>query len=92
MTAQTPPLVKNWRPPGPRARAAWRCAPCLVMTAWSLCTASDAHAEFGGSVSLNSDARYRGHSMSDEQPALSVDANYDDPSGVYVGGSVVAGA
>ncbi len=30
--------------------------------------------------------------MSDEQPALSVDANYDDPSGVYVGGSVVAGA
>jgi uncharacterized protein (TIGR02001 family) len=43
----------------------------------------------GVSVSADSDDRYRGVSLSDGKPVLSVAIAYDHDSGVYFGGSVI---
>ena len=39
---------------------------------------------------LQTDYRVRGYSVSDEKPAASLSLSYDDPSGAYVGGLVLA--
>ncbi|HEU4649836.1 MAG TPA: TorF family putative porin [Croceibacterium sp.] len=40
-------------------------------------------------AALQSDYRVRGYSISDEEPSASVSLSYDDPSGAYVGASVI---
>ena len=52
--------------------------------------AAPAAAQVGASVSLFSDARLRGFSLSDGRPVASLDLAYDDPSGFYLGGSARA--
>jgi uncharacterized protein (TIGR02001 family) len=56
-----------------------------------LCTAIPAKAQVGASVTLQSDYRYRGRSISDQRPALSLSLSYDHKSGAYLGGTLTAG-
>jgi len=55
-----------------------------------MCTATPAAAEVGAAVSVFSDARFRGYSLSSGHPVAVVDLSYDDPSGLY--GAVSASA
>jgi uncharacterized protein (TIGR02001 family) len=52
--------------------------------------AGPAWAQLSGSVTLATDYRLRGVSLTDRRPALSLAAAYDDPSGFYAGGAVIA--
>jgi uncharacterized protein (TIGR02001 family) len=61
--------------------AALRAAAALALT--FLCV--DARAEWSGSVSVVSDYRYRGISLTGNDPALQGTIDYDDPSGFYAG-------
>jgi uncharacterized protein (TIGR02001 family) len=45
--------------------------------------ATPALAEVGAAVSLFSDARFRGYSLSDRRPVAIFDLSYDDPEGAY---------
>ena len=45
----------------------------------------DARAQWSGSVSVVSDYRYRGVSLTGNDPAAQATVNYDDPSGFYAG-------
>ena len=45
----------------------------------------------GAGLTLQSDYRYRGRSVSDERPALTFNLSYDHRSGAYLGGNVTAG-
>ena len=58
----------------------------LIGAAWP------APAEVGAAVSVFSDARFRGYSLSSGHPVGVTDLSYDDPSGLYgaLSGSVVA--
>jgi uncharacterized protein (TIGR02001 family) len=47
-------------------------------------------AEVGGSVSVSSDDRFRGQSLSDGHPVVSLDLSYDDVSGFYLAGKATA--
>ena len=62
------------------------------MTCGPLCAASPAAAEVGAAVSVFSDSRFRGYSLSGGHPIGTIDFSYDDPSGLYAAasGSVVA--
>ena len=51
------------------------------------CAASPAAAEVGAAVSVFSDSRLRGYSLSRGHPVGTVDVSYDDPSGLYAAGS-----
>jgi len=55
----------------------------LLFTAAGLCASVPAAAEVGTSVSLFSDARFRGYSLSAGHPVATLDLSYDDPAGVY---------
>jgi uncharacterized protein (TIGR02001 family) len=57
--------------------------------AW-MCTATPAAADVGAAVSVFSDARFRGYSLSSGHPVAVVDLSYDHPSGLY--GAVSASA
>lgn len=48
-----------------------------------------ASAQVGVSAVLQSDYRYRGRSLSDERPTLSLNVSYDHASGAYAGGSAI---
>ena len=52
-----------------------------------LCLATPAVAEIGASISAQSDARFRGRSLSRGRPTASLALSYDGTSGFYVGGS-----
>ncbi|MDQ2861009.1 MAG: TorF family putative porin [Pseudomonadota bacterium] len=52
--------------------------------------ASAANAQVSASASLTSDYQYRGVSLSDGKPTLSLDIAYDHASGLYAGGSAIA--
>jgi uncharacterized protein (TIGR02001 family) len=54
--------------------------------------ASAAPAQIGAALSIFTDDRFRGYSLSDGRPIGELDLSYDDPSGLYgsVSGSVVA--
>lgn len=54
--------------------------------------ASPAAAQVSASASIDSDDRFRGHSLSQGRPVASLDLSYDDGSGLYAGatGSAVA--
>ena len=53
-----------------------------------LATAGATRAQLGGSVSLQSDYRFRGLSLSDEKPSARLTLSLDDASGWYAGASV----
>ncbi len=61
----------------------------VVFILWPLCHGSPAQAQLGLSASLDSDYRFRGLSLSDERPTLSVNLSYDDASGAYAGASAI---
>ena len=52
--------------------------------------ASAARGQVAASASITSDYRYRGLTVSDARPAISLDLAYDAAGGVYAGGSLVA--
>jgi uncharacterized protein (TIGR02001 family) len=54
------------------------------------CVATPASADVGATVSLFSDARFRGYSLSEGHPVGILDLSYDDVSGFYAAGSASA--
>jgi uncharacterized protein (TIGR02001 family) len=56
----------------------------------ALTLAPSAHAQFSGSVTVASDFRLRGVSLTERRPALTLSGAYDHRSGIYAGGSVIA--
>ena len=48
-----------------------------------------AHAQLAASVSVESDYRFRGYSLSDRNPAAVAQLGYDDPSGFYVNAAAI---
>lgn len=51
---------------------------------------STADAQVGAAVSIFSDDRFRGYSLSEGRPVAILDLSYDAPSGLYAGGSASA--
>jgi uncharacterized protein (TIGR02001 family) len=64
--------------------------PLLALVFALSCLAPVARAQISGVAGVTSDYRLRGVSLTDGRAALSVSVNYDHPSGVYAGGSLVA--
>jgi len=64
-------------------RSALLAAPLLLL-------AAPAQAQFGASVGLQSDYVYRGHSLSERRPSLSLNLAYDHPGGAYAGATLIA--
>jgi uncharacterized protein (TIGR02001 family) len=64
----------------------------VILAVSSACLATPASAEIGATISFFNDARFRGFSVSDEDPIALLDLSYDAPSGVYLAasGAVVA--
>lgn len=62
----------------------------LAVAVLACCAAGAAHAQFAGRISLASDDRFRGHSLSDQRPTASLELNYDAPRGLYLGGAATA--
>lgn len=50
-----------------------------------------AEAQIVGSLSVESDVRFRGYSVSSGDPAATIDFGYDHESGLYLNGSGIAG-
>lgn len=63
----------------------WRIGAILLI----LCLSAPAAAEVGATLSVFSDARFRGYSLSEAHPAAMLDFAYDDPSGLYAGASAI---
>jgi uncharacterized protein (TIGR02001 family) len=61
----------------------------MALTMLPLCLATPAKAQFSASASLASDYRFRGVSLSDRRPVLTVSLAYDHGSGAYGGVSVI---
>jgi uncharacterized protein (TIGR02001 family) len=57
-------------------RALWACV---------LLASGAAQAQFGASIALESDNRFRGVSLSNDQPGLRLSLSYDHASGVFAG-------
>jgi len=78
------------RPRGPLARLRHQRLTLLFIAAGL--AAAPAHADVGAAVSLFSDARFRGFSISNGDPVAILDLSYDDPDGLYAAasGSIVA--
>lgn len=55
-----------------------------------ICSASPAAAQLAGSISVDSDQRFRGFSLSDGRPTATLAASYDDQSGLYANADVMA--
>jgi uncharacterized protein (TIGR02001 family) len=70
--------------------AANRGGLALAATALALAPAGPAAAQLAISASLQSDYQYRGLSLSDGRPTLSLNFAYDHPSGAYAGASAIA--
>jgi uncharacterized protein (TIGR02001 family) len=51
---------------------------------------SPAAAQIGAAVSVFSDVRFRGYSLSGRKPAAFLDLSYDDPGGIYASASASA--
>ena len=75
MTAAARPRASPARRTHARAR--------LLVPALFLCSAAPAAAEVGAAVSIFSDARFRGYSLSGGRPVAIADLSYDDPGGLY---------
>jgi uncharacterized protein (TIGR02001 family) len=72
----------------PRPKRALADKRRFYFTTWvlvfSASLASPAHAQVAASLSVDSDYRLRGYSLSDEHPAASAQVSYDHHSGAYV--------
>jgi len=72
------------------ARSAWE-APAssirAILAAACICIAAPASAEVGSAISIFSDARFRGYSLSEGHPVATLDLSYDHPSGFYAASS-----
>lgn len=85
-------------PAGARAsrRRRWAgnrgCVTSILAVIWLAAAASPGHARAGAVVSIYSDERFRGYSLSDGRPVGILDLSYDDPQGFYgaLSGSLVA--
>jgi uncharacterized protein (TIGR02001 family) len=64
----------------------WRSGAFLLSTAISF--ASPAQAQVAGSITIDSDDRFRGHSVSSGNPVATASLDYDDASGFFIDGSV----
>lgn len=62
--------------------------PCVLLIPAGVSLASPAGAQVAGSIALESDYRYRGHSLSSGRPVVTANLDYDDKSGFFVDGSV----
>jgi len=71
----------------PVSRAVGRCAALTALMALTaaLVGVGPVRAQVSGSVSLVSDYRFRGMSLSDGRPAAQATLSYDHPSGAYAG-------
>lgn len=67
------------------ARCLWKAIGCLAI----LGLADPAVAQVAVEAAVLTDYRVRGYSMSDGQPAASLSAAYDHPSGFYAGGTAI---
>ena len=63
-----------------------RIWPVALAILWS--AAAPAAAQMAGSVTVDSDYRYRGYSLSDGKPVASAQLSYDDQSGFYLNGAL----
>lgn len=70
--------------PGRGQGLGWICGLAAVALA------APASAQLSGSVTLASEYRLRGVSLTDRRPALSLGVAYDGASGLYAGGQVIA--
>jgi uncharacterized protein (TIGR02001 family) len=61
-----------------------------VIAGCAWCAASPAAAEVGAAVSVFSDSRLRGYSLSEGHPVTIIDFSYDDPNGLYAAASASA--
>lgn len=68
-------------------RIALRCTAVAGVVGPLLGAPEAAHAQLAASVSLESDYRVRGRSISDHSPVASVRLGFDDASGIYADGS-----
>jgi uncharacterized protein (TIGR02001 family) len=74
------------------SRGAGRARLCgLVTAALVAALAGAARAQVSVGLAAASDYRYRGVSLSDNRPAVSLSLAYDHPSGFYLGGRLIAG-
>ncbi len=73
----------------PRRSARGRIA-ALLLGAGLLGGAASGHAQVSGSITVASDVRAHGYSVTGEQPAATVELSYDHPSGLYANGSLIA--
>src|SRR6185369_4016569 len=60
-----------------------------IVAALVLSLASPAFAQVSGSASIESDYRFRGHSLSAGHPVTTLDLGNDHGSGIYVNGSAI---
>ena len=61
-----------------------------ILALSSLCLAAPAMGQVAASLSLESDYRFRGVTLSDGHPVLSLSGSYDHKSGAYAGASALA--
>src|SRR5688572_11071213 len=54
-----------------------------------LCFEAPALADIGASISVQSDARFRGRSLGRGRPTASLALSYDGPEGVYLGATAL---
>lgn len=67
----------------PGRRVSRPAAVRLLIGIAAFAAASPASAEIGAAVSIFSDSRFRGISVSDGDPVATLDFSFDDPSGAY---------
>ncbi len=74
------------RPLAGKLARSWRSGALLLST--GICLASPVQAQVAGSVTVDSDDRFRGHSLSSGHPVATANLDYDDASGFFIDGSV----
>ena len=82
-------LLRASRPRSSTVRAS-QTGTYLLAAVAGLCLSASAEAEVGATVSVFSEARFRGYSLSAGRPVASLDLSYDDPGGLYGGLSATA--
>lgn len=73
-----------WRPPA-GTRPLCAILACILLGAGL--PVPPAAAQWGGSITLSSQARLRGRPVSDHQPVVELELVHDDPRGFYLGGT-----
>jgi uncharacterized protein (TIGR02001 family) len=71
-----------------RSRGRFRLA-AILLTVVAALPAAPARAQLSASLSIDSDYRYRGVSLSRHRPVARLDLDYDHPGGAYAGVSLI---